>query len=86
MAWFRRRRSEREEEATPATVIDPVADARAIAATLCEELGWPPQRGFGVPWMVPYWQLGGELTSADEKQASFNNDKAIQVFEWFLKV
>jgi ABC-type glycerol-3-phosphate transport system substrate-binding protein len=36
--------------------------------------------------MVPYWQLGGELTSADEKQATFNNDKAIQVFEWFLKI
>jgi hypothetical protein len=49
-------------------------------------LGWPPQRGFGVPWMVPYWQLGGELTSADEKQASVNNDKAIPVLEWFLKV
>jgi multiple sugar transport system substrate-binding protein len=57
---------------------------RAGGATT--QVGWAPQRGFGVPWMVPYWQLGGELTSPDEKQAAFNNDKAIQVFEWFLKV
>jgi multiple sugar transport system substrate-binding protein len=51
-----------------------------------ERVGWAPLRGWGVPWMIMYWQLGGELTTPDEKQAAYNNDKAIQVFEWLLKV
>ena len=31
------------------------------AGTATERAGWVPQRGWGVPWMVMYWQLGGEL-------------------------
>ncbi|MGH2350835.1 MAG: extracellular solute-binding protein, partial [Chloroflexota bacterium] len=51
-----------------------------------ERVGWAPQRGWGVPWMVMYWQLGGDLTSPDETKAIYNNEKAIQVFDWMLKV
>ena len=49
------------------------------------QVGWAPARGFGVPWMVPYWQLGAELTSPDETRAIFDNDQAMQVFSWFLQ-
>jgi multiple sugar transport system substrate-binding protein len=51
-----------------------------------DRVGWVPTRGWGVPWMVPYWQLGGELLDKDEKKAIFNNDTANQVFEWLLKL
>lgn len=51
-----------------------------------ERIGWAPLKGWGVPWMVMYWQLGGELTSSDEKQAIYNNEQAIQVFDWILKL
>ena len=51
-----------------------------------ERAGWVPSRGWGVPWMVMYWQLGGDLTDADDKKVTFNNDKAAQVFEWQLRV
>ncbi len=51
-----------------------------------ERAGWVPHRGWGVPWMVMYWQLGGELTDADDKKVIFNNERAVQVFEWLLHV
>lgn len=51
-----------------------------------ERIGWAPQHGWGVPWMVMYWQLGGELANTEETQAIFNNEKAVQVFEWLLRV
>jgi ABC-type glycerol-3-phosphate transport system substrate-binding protein len=51
-----------------------------------ERAGWVPPRGWGVPWMVMYWQLGGDLTDADERKAIYNNERAMQVFEWQLRV
>jgi multiple sugar transport system substrate-binding protein len=51
-----------------------------------ERAGWVPARGWGVPWMVMYFQLGGDLTDADDRKATFNNERAAQVFEWQLRV
>jgi ABC-type glycerol-3-phosphate transport system substrate-binding protein len=51
-----------------------------------ERAGWVPARGWGVPWMVMYWQLGGELTDAEDRKVIFNNERAMQVFEWQLRV
>jgi multiple sugar transport system substrate-binding protein len=51
-----------------------------------ERIGWAPTRGFGVSWTVPYWQLGGSLTSPDDKKAVYNNPQAERVLDWLLRV
>jgi multiple sugar transport system substrate-binding protein len=51
-----------------------------------ERVGWVPTRGFGVSWMVMYWQLGGLLTSPDDKRVTYNNEQAHRVFDWLLKM
>jgi len=51
-----------------------------------ERAGWVPTRGFGVPWLVPFWQLGGELLDKDEKKVVFNSPQVAQTFEWLLRV
>lgn len=56
------------------------------SGTSLTRAGWVPQRGYGRAWMMVYWQLGGELLDAEEKKAIFNNEKAVQAFEWLLKV
>jgi multiple sugar transport system substrate-binding protein len=38
---------------------------------------------FGIQhWMVPFWQLGGETTSADGTKVTINNEFGIKAFEW----
>ena len=78
------------DPAKPPTTWDAAAAAiprlmKRSGGTL-ERVGWAPQKGWGVPWMVMYWQLGGELQSQDESKAIYNNEQAIQTFEWLLKI
>jgi multiple sugar transport system substrate-binding protein len=53
-----------------------------------EQLGWYPFMGSGgvYLWMVPYWQLGGETTNAEQTKVTFFNDKAIQALTWLKQV
>jgi multiple sugar transport system substrate-binding protein len=78
------------DPAKPPTTWDDAATAiqrlSKRSGTTLERAGWAPLRGWGVPWMVMYWQLGGELTNPEERQAVYNNAQAIQVFEWISKV
>jgi multiple sugar transport system substrate-binding protein len=53
-----------------------------------EKLGWYPFMGSGGNglWLVPYWQLGGELFNADQTKMTLVNDKAIQALTWLKQV
>jgi multiple sugar transport system substrate-binding protein len=53
-----------------------------------QHLGWFPFAGSGgvYLWMVPYWQLGGELISADGTKITFLNDRAIEALTWLKKI
>ncbi|HEX2186625.1 MAG TPA: extracellular solute-binding protein, partial [Chloroflexota bacterium] len=53
-----------------------------------EQLGFDPFLGSGgiYRWLVPYWQLGGELLSADQEKVTINNEKAIQALTWLKQV
>jgi ABC-type glycerol-3-phosphate transport system substrate-binding protein len=53
-----------------------------------ETLGFDPFLGSGgiYRWMVPYWQLGGELVSPDRERVTINNEKAIEALTWLKKV
>jgi multiple sugar transport system substrate-binding protein len=53
-----------------------------------EHLGFDPFLGSGGVgrWMVPFWQLGGELLSPDDQKVTINNDKGIQALTWLKKV
>jgi multiple sugar transport system substrate-binding protein len=53
-----------------------------------QHMGWAPFWGSGGvnTWMVPYWQLGGELLSADQTKVTIFNEKSIRVLTWLKKV
>jgi multiple sugar transport system substrate-binding protein len=53
-----------------------------------QHVGWYPFAGSGgnYLWMVPYWQLGGELISADQTKITLLNDRAIEALTWLKKV
>ncbi|HEX2032994.1 MAG TPA: extracellular solute-binding protein [Chloroflexota bacterium] len=53
-----------------------------------EHLGFDPFLGSGgiYRWLVPYWQLGGELLSADQEKVTLNNEKAIQALTWLKQI
>jgi ABC-type glycerol-3-phosphate transport system substrate-binding protein len=53
-----------------------------------EKLGWYPFMGSGGNglWLVPYWQLGGELFNADQTKITLVNDKAIQALTWLKQI
>jgi multiple sugar transport system substrate-binding protein len=53
-----------------------------------EHMGFDPYLGSGGVgrWLVPFWQLGGELLSADDQKATINNDKGIQALTWLKKI
>jgi multiple sugar transport system substrate-binding protein len=53
-----------------------------------EHLGWYPFMGSGGNglWLVPYWQLGGELFNADQTKMTLVNDKAIEALTWLKLV
>ena len=53
-----------------------------------EHVGWYPFWGSGGPylWMVPYWQLGGELLNKEQTEAVFNNEQAITALTWLKKI
>jgi multiple sugar transport system substrate-binding protein len=53
-----------------------------------EHMGFDPFLGSGTigRWLVPFWQLGGELLSPDDQKATLNNDKGIQALTWIKKV
>jgi ABC-type glycerol-3-phosphate transport system substrate-binding protein len=53
-----------------------------------EVIGFDPFLGSGgiYRWMVPFWQVGGELLSPDKQKATINNEKAIQALTWLKRV
>ena len=53
-----------------------------------EKLGWYPFMGSGGNglWLVPYWQLGGELFNADQTKMTLVNDKAIEALTFLKQV
>lgn len=53
-----------------------------------EHLGFDPFLGSGGVgrWLVPFWQVGGELLSPDDQKATINNEKGIQALTWLKKV
>ena len=53
-----------------------------------ETLGFDPFLGSGgvYRWLVPYWQLGGELLSPDKEKVIFNNERAVEALTWLKKV
>ena len=50
--------------------------------------GFHPFIGSGteLTWTVPFWQLGGELLSADGTKVTIDNDKGLQALQWLSKV
>lgn len=61
---------------------------RGGAGTDIEHLGFDPFLGSGgiYRWMVPFWQLGGELLSPDNERVTINNERAIRALTWLKKV
>jgi len=55
--------------------------------TTVQHAGWDPfwGRGGNLLWMVPYWQLGGELTNADETKVTFLNDQSVTTLTWLIR-
>jgi multiple sugar transport system substrate-binding protein len=53
-----------------------------------EHLGFDPFLGSGgiYRWLVPYWQLGGELLSSDQEKVTLNNERAIRALTWLKQV
>jgi multiple sugar transport system substrate-binding protein len=90
--WFNRnhfREAGLDPEKPPTTwdqAVQAIQRLTRRAGADVERAGWVPPRSWGVPWMVMYWQLGGELTDADDRRVIFNNERAVQVFEWQLHV
>jgi multiple sugar transport system substrate-binding protein len=53
-----------------------------------EHLGFDPFLGSGGVgrWLVPFWQLGGELLSPDDQKVTIDNERGIQALTWLKKV
>ena len=53
-----------------------------------QQLGWYPFMGSGgnYLWMVPYWQLGGEVISADQTKITLVNDRAVEALTFLKRV
>jgi ABC-type glycerol-3-phosphate transport system substrate-binding protein len=53
-----------------------------------ERLGWHPFMGSGgnYLWMVPYWQLGGELLNKDQTKVTLANQQAIDALTWLKRI
>jgi multiple sugar transport system substrate-binding protein len=53
-----------------------------------EHVAWHPFSGTGIEtlWMVPYWQLGGELLNADQTRVTLANERAIEALTWLRKL
>jgi multiple sugar transport system substrate-binding protein len=51
-------------------------------------LGFDPFIGSGQNnlWLVPFWQLGGDLLSADGTKVTIANDKGLAAWTWIKKV
>lgn len=51
-------------------------------------LGYTPFWGSGGTgvWLVPFWQLGGELMSPDAEKVTIDNERGIQVLEWLKRI
>jgi multiple sugar transport system substrate-binding protein len=61
---------------------------RGVAGGEIETLGFDPFLGSGgvYRWLVPYWQLGGELLSPDKEKVTLNNERAVEALTWLKKV
>ena len=61
---------------------------RGVAGGEIETLGFDPFLGSGgvYRWLVPYWQLGGELLSPDKEKVTLNNERAAEALTWLKKV
>ncbi|HEX2037118.1 MAG TPA: extracellular solute-binding protein [Chloroflexota bacterium] len=61
---------------------------RGGRGTEIEHLGFDPFLGSGGVgrWLVPFWQLGGELLSQDDQKVTLNNEKGIQALTWLKKI
>lgn len=54
-----------------------------------ERLGFVPLWGSGgalAGWMIPYWQQGGSLTSADDSTSTMDNELMVNAFEHTLRM
>jgi ABC-type glycerol-3-phosphate transport system substrate-binding protein len=69
-------------------MLDAAKRAYKGSGTALEHVGWFPFWGSGGNslWMVPYWQLGGELLNSDQTKVAFDNDLAIQALTWLKQV
>jgi multiple sugar transport system substrate-binding protein len=89
--WENAQRAGLDPEKPPAKWSELEAGAlRAFkgSAGTVQHAGWFPFAGSGgvYLWMVPYWQLGGELISADNTKITFFNDRAVEALTWLKKV
>ena len=53
-----------------------------------EVLSWDPFRGSGGvhTWMVPYWQLGGEIFNEDKTKFTVSNELAVEALTWLMRI
>ncbi len=51
-----------------------------------QQVGWSPSQDWGVPWLVTYWQQGGEELGPDETKVTLNNAMAVNSLNYFKKV
>jgi multiple sugar transport system substrate-binding protein len=53
-----------------------------------EHLGWYPFMGSGANnlWLVPYWQLGGELLNAEQTRVTLANERAARALTWLKRI
>jgi ABC-type glycerol-3-phosphate transport system substrate-binding protein len=58
------------------------------SASGVEHLGWHPFMGSGANnlWLVPYWQLGGELLNPEQTRVTLANERAVRALTWLKRV
>jgi ABC-type glycerol-3-phosphate transport system substrate-binding protein len=56
--------------------------------TTLQQIGWSPLQSWNgrAMWEIPFWQLGGEMFSADGTAPTFNNDQALQALDWLKQL
>jgi multiple sugar transport system substrate-binding protein len=65
-----------------------VAKTTERDGSVFKTIGFHPFIGSGteLTWTVPFWQLGGELLSADGTKVTIDNEKGIQALQWLTKL
>jgi multiple sugar transport system substrate-binding protein len=51
-----------------------------------QQVGWSPAQDWGVPWMVPFWEEGGDLLNSAETTVTFDDAQAATALDFFTQL